>query len=122
MGGCEMEIEEFSMYIILHAGDAKSLMYEALQNARNGAFEQTESKMNQASLELLKAHKFQTKFIHEDAKFNLERLPVLLIHAQDHLMTVMAEKNLIKELIMMYRKQHQLEEKIELVVEKIGGL
>src|SRR5699024_12391013 len=80
-----MNIESFSMNIILHAGNAKNYLHEALQNARNAAFDQVEPKMKQASDELLEAHKLQTKFIQEDTKGGLKKLPVLLVHAQDHL-------------------------------------
>ncbi|MBY7144356.1 PTS lactose/cellobiose transporter subunit IIA [Virgibacillus sp. NKC19-3] len=107
-----MDIEQFSMNIILHAGSAKNYLHEALQDARNTAFDQVDSKIKQASEELLEAHKLQTTFIQEDAKDSLGNLPVLLVHAQDHLMTVMSEKSLVEEMVEIYRNQHVLNEKV----------
>ncbi|WP_373893686.1 PTS lactose/cellobiose transporter subunit IIA [Virgibacillus natechei] len=113
-----MDIEQFSMNIILHAGNAKNYLHEALQDARNNSFDKVESKIKQASGELLEAHKLQTKFIQEDAKKGLGNLSVLLVHAQDHLMTVMSEKSLIEEMIEVYRNQHELNEKVDRLVER----
>lgn len=115
-----MDIEKSSMNIILHAGNAKNYLHEALQEARNAAFDQVESKIKQASDELLEAHKVQTEFIQEDSKQKLENLPVLLVHAQDHLMTVMSEKSLIEEMIEIYRSQHEMNQKIDRLIEEKG--
>lgn len=108
-----MDIENFSMNIILHAGNAKGYLHEALEKARHGDFDQIENSMNDASDELLEAHKLQTKFLQEDSKGELNNLPVLLVHAQDHLMTVMSEKSLIEEMIEMYKSQHKLREDVD---------
>ncbi|SFB39257.1 PTS system, cellobiose-specific IIA component [Lentibacillus halodurans] len=112
-----MNIENVSMRIILHAGNAKNHLHEALQDARNAAFHQIESKMKQASDELLEAHKLQTKFIQKDTGEGLKTLPVLLVHAQDHLMTVMSEKTLIEEMVEVYRNQHELKRKVDHLME-----
>ena len=108
-----MDIENFSMNIILHAGNAKGYLHEALEKARHGDFDKIENSMNDASEELLEAHKLQTKFLQEDSKGDLDILPVLLVHAQDHLMTVMSEKSLIEEMIEMYKSQHKLREDVD---------
>lgn len=114
-----MDVEQYSMKLILHAGNAKNYMYEALEHARETSFDQVEGKLKLADSELLQAHQIQTSFIQEDAKEQIGSYPVILVHAQDHLMTVMAEKNLIGELIMMYEKQHEIERKLDGVVEKV---
>ncbi|TFJ91263.1 PTS lactose/cellobiose transporter subunit IIA [Lentibacillus salicampi] len=113
-----MNHEDFSMNIILHAGNAKGYLHESLQLAKNGEFEQIDSKIKQATEELLNAHKIQTKFIQEDAEETMENIPVILVHAQDHLMTVMSEKQLIIELIEMYRKQHDMNLKLDMLLEQ----
>lgn len=112
-----MDIEEFSMNIILLAGNAKNYLHEALHDARNATFDQVETKIKQASDELLEAHKLQTKFIQKDANEGLKSLSVLLVHAQDHLMTVMSEKSLIEEMVEIYRNQHELNQKVDRLVE-----
>ncbi|WP_188456626.1 PTS lactose/cellobiose transporter subunit IIA [Virgibacillus oceani] len=114
-----MNVEHFSMGLILHAGNAKSFLHEALHDARNGNFEPVDAKVQHASAELLEAHKLQTQFIQEDANDGMERLPVIVVHAQDHLMTVMSEKDLIKEMIEIYRKQFNMNLKIEQLMEAV---
>jgi len=116
-----MDVENFSMNIILHAGNAKSYLYEALENARNAKFNHIEEKIQLASQELLEAHKLQTKFLQEESKNGLKSLSVLLVHAQDHLMTVMSEKNLIEEMIEMYKNQNDLYEKVNHLLELNNG-
>ncbi|WP_099159663.1 PTS lactose/cellobiose transporter subunit IIA [Virgibacillus ndiopensis] len=114
-----MNVEQFSMRIILHAGNAKGFLHEALHDARNGNFDQVDANVKQASTELLEAHKIQTQFMQEDAKDGMERLPVIVVHAQDHLMTVMSEKDLIEEMIEIYRKQFDMNLKIERLMEAV---
>lgn len=101
------------MQIILHAGNAKNALHEALHQARIGDFSHKEGKLEKAVEELLLAHKIQTSFIQEDAKENLESWSILLVHAQDHLMTVMSEKELIEEMIHLYENQYRLEQRVE---------
>ncbi|SDJ97932.1 PTS lactose/cellobiose transporter subunit IIA [Sediminibacillus albus] len=108
-----MKVEDLSMQIILYAGNAKAFLHEALHDARNGQWENTEANREKASAELLKAHKIQTKFLQKDAAEKLASPPILLIHAQDHLMTVMSEKDLIGEMIHMYKNQHDMKKQIE---------
>ncbi|MFD1173491.1 PTS lactose/cellobiose transporter subunit IIA [Oceanobacillus picturae] len=108
-----MNINNLSMQIILHAGNAKAILHEALEKARTGNFSETDQLLKEASEELLKAHKVQTSFIQEDAQEKLGVLPVILVHAQDHLMTVMSEKTLIEEMMYLYKRQDRLEQMVE---------
>ncbi|AIF44992.1 PTS lactose/cellobiose transporter subunit IIA [Virgibacillus sp. SK37] len=108
-----MNVDNFSMSIIMHAGNAKVYLHKALADARNGKFEGTDEKIKLASDELLAAHKIQTKFLQQDSNGELKNLQVLLMHAQDHLMTVISEKDLIKEMIEMYKRQIETEQKME---------
>ncbi|QTN00706.1 PTS cellobiose transporter subunit IIA [Sediminibacillus dalangtanensis] len=112
-----MKIEDLSMQIILYAGNAKAFLHEALHAAKHGQFDEIESKRKQAADELLKAHKIQTSFLQEDAVEQLDVLPVLLVHAQDHLMTVMSEKDLIEELILLHQQQHETNRKLDRLLE-----
>lgn len=107
-----MDVENASMNIILHASNAKQHLYEALNHAREAEFNTIESSMKLVHTELLQAHKLQTRLIQEDTKGELENIPVLLVHAQDHLMSVISEKSLIEELIILHRNQNEQSEKI----------
>ena len=73
---------------------------EALQEAKKKDFEAAREKIAEAEAELLQAHKFQTQLIHAEAGGEQLDIPIILIHAQDHLMTVTL-KDLAVEMIEM---------------------
>ncbi|WP_256633609.1 PTS lactose/cellobiose transporter subunit IIA [Clostridioides difficile] len=51
-----------------------------------------------------KAHKFQTELIQNEANGNKTEISVILIHAQDHLMTAMNFQQLAEEFIDVYER------------------
>ena len=89
-------MEEIVLKIIIHAGNAKSMLYEADELIEN------------ANEEILKAHKVQTELIQKEAGGDKSDISILLIHSQDHLMTCMSERNLIKEMIMLRKEIQKL--------------
>lgn len=92
-------MEEIVLGIIIHAGNAKSKLYEALKASKENDFEKANQLIKEADDELLNAHKIQTKLIQNEAAGEKSEISILLIHSQDHLMTCMSEKNLITEII-----------------------
>lgn len=95
----EKFMEENVFPIISLAGESKSLAYEALRLAKENKFDEAEEKMKEADSLLLKSHEFQTNLISREADGEKIEITMLFVHAQDHLMTAMSEKNLIKEMI-----------------------
>lgn len=95
----EKFMEENVFPIISLAGESKSLAYEALRLAKENKFDEAEEKMKEADSLLLKSHEFQTNLIIREADGEKIEITMLFVHAQDHLMTAMSEKNLIKEMI-----------------------
>ena len=95
----EKFMEENVFPIISLAGESKSLAYEALRLAKENKFDEAEEKMKEADSLLLKSHEFQTNLISREADGEKKEITMLFVHAQDHLMTAMSEKNLIKEMI-----------------------
>lgn len=95
----EKFMEENVFPIISLAGESKSLAYEALRLAKENKFDEAEEKMKEADSLLLKSHEFQTNLISMEADGEKIEITMLFVHAQDHLMTAMSEKNLIKEMI-----------------------
>lgn len=93
------ELYELSFQLIMHSGNARSLSMEALYEAKGGNFEIAKEKINEASEELNKAHKFQTQLIQSEAAGDKYEIPIILVHAQDHLMTAMTLKDLAIEMI-----------------------
>ena len=48
---------------------------------------------------------FQTELLFNDFNGNKAEVDLLLVHAQDHLMTSMLAIELLKEIIVLYKKQ-----------------
>ncbi|EAG2821349.1 PTS lactose/cellobiose transporter subunit IIA [Listeria monocytogenes] len=95
---------EAIMGLIMHGGNAKSNAMEAIQAAKNGAFELAEEKISEAEQSIVEAHHSQTGLLTEEAKGNHMEVTLLTVHSQDHLMTAMTFTDLAKELIDFYRK------------------
>ncbi|APQ96536.1 PTS lactose/cellobiose transporter subunit IIA [Clostridium botulinum] len=91
----EMEI----MNIIINAGDCKNHSYRALKNVNEGNYEEADKELQLANDALAKAHDGQTLFLHKEANGEKIDISVLFVHAQDHLMSAITEKNLIEEII-----------------------
>ncbi|AJH01748.1 PTS sorbose transporter subunit IIC [Clostridium beijerinckii] len=97
------ELELAIMNIIINAGDCKNHAYMALNNVNEENYEEAEKEMQLANDALAKAHEGQTMFLHKEANGEKVDISVLFVHAQDHLMTAITEKNLIEQ-IMELRK------------------
>ena len=52
-----------------------------------------------------RAHQMQTRLIEQDAGEARQQMTLIMVHAQDHLMTSILAKELIAELIAIYRAQ-----------------
>jgi PTS system cellobiose-specific IIA component len=91
------------MQIILHAGNAKILADEAFKLAKGENFEAAYERIQAANDEgILKAHRSQTQVIQEEAQGVVHEPSLLFNHAQDHLMTIMSEVRMTKQMIEMY--------------------
>ena len=97
-------MEEIIFGIIIHAGNAKSKLHEAMSAAKEKDFDQVDALLKEADEALLEAHKVQTKLIQNEAAGEKTEVSILLVQAQDHLMNAMSEKNLIKEIIELRRE------------------
>lgn len=105
------EIQMLSFKIILHAGNARSCAMEAIGLAKKYKFSEAHQKIGEAEEEFIKAHEEQTSLIQTELNGNTNNISIILIHAQDHLMTAMTVKDLAIEMIDMYKKMKHLGEK-----------
>lgn len=97
-------LEEVVMGLIINSGQARSLAYAALKQAKEGDFAQAQDLMSKSKLALHEAHLVQTKLIEGDAGEGKTKVSLVLVHAQDHLMTSMLARELIAELIELHEK------------------
>lgn len=91
--------DQIIMGLILHSGDAKQHIYLALNQVKQGKFEESDKEIQLAEDALTEAHNMQTSFLAQEAGGNKSEITALFVHAQDHLMTTITEINLIKEII-----------------------
>lgn len=100
-----MDTETIAMTLIAHAGDARTLAFQALQAAKKHDFEQADRLMEESEKASVLAHKGQTDLLVAEANGDKVDVSILLIHSQDHLMTSMLAQELIREMIELYKNQ-----------------
>lgn len=98
------EFEEIIMGLIINSGQARSIAYAALKKAKQGDFAQAKKMMEQSRAALNEAHKIQTRLIGDDQGLGKTKVSLVLVHAQDHLMTSMLARELVTELIELHEK------------------
>lgn len=99
-----IDLEEQVMGIIINAGQSRSLCYEALRHAKNGEFVEAEGLLKEAQQFANQAHLVQTQLIEADEGTGKTKMTLIMVHAQDHLMTSMLAKELVIELIDLHKK------------------
>ncbi|MFT4186064.1 MAG: PTS cellobiose transporter subunit IIA [Micrococcaceae bacterium] len=101
------EIQVVSFDIIIHSGQARTLVHKALKSMRAGEFEEAQKHLDEAEAELTDAHKSQTKLLQEYAGGKKVEMEIILVHAQDHLMTTMTLKEVAVEMMFIYQELAQ---------------
>lgn len=96
-----------AMQLMVSAGDAKDLAYQALTAARNGDLDLAKEKLTAAREKLTAAHNVQTTMLTAEAQGKTIQLTLLLVHAQDHLMTAITYVDLAEELVALYNRLDQ---------------
>lgn len=92
----------------MYGGEAKSNAFEAIQKAKNGLFEEAHEKLKAADKALVLAHKSQTVMLTQEAQGEKIELSLLMVHAQDHLMTSLTFIDLAKEVVAVYERLNQM--------------
>jgi len=98
------DLEEVVMGLIINAGQARSLAYGALKQAKQGDFIEAKKIMEQSRMALSEAHRVQTQLIEHDEGEGKIKVSLVMVHAQDHLMTAMLLRELVGELIELHEK------------------
>lgn len=93
------ELQAVSMQIILHAGDARAKVAEALASAKAGDITSGRASLDAARELIAQAHRAQTGVIQNEADGDVYPYSVLFAHAQDTLMTNDLETRIAAQLI-----------------------
>lgn len=98
------ELESVSFELISNVGIARSLLVEAMECAREEKFEEANKKVEEAEEAMVTAHHAHFGLIQKEA--NGENLPfsLILMHAEDQLLTTETLKLVVKEMILTHEK------------------
>ncbi|WP_312039400.1 PTS lactose/cellobiose transporter subunit IIA [Macrococcoides bohemicum] len=102
-----MNKEETTMLgfeIVAYAGDARSKLLEALNAAKNGEFDKAEQLVEEADRCIVDAHNAQTSLLVKEASGEDIAYSVTMMHGQDHLMTTLLLKDMMKHMIELYKR------------------
>lgn len=100
----EEDLQSIAFEIILHSGSARTMIHEAFALMRNAEFEKAEKKLDEANDKLLLAHKTQTSLLSKYANGEEIVMEIIMVHAQDHLMTTMTFREIAIEMKYLYEK------------------
>ena len=95
----EERVQAISFEIIGYAGNAFSYFYEAVEEMLAGYKEKAMELYELGDQEMTKAHKEQTELLVSEARGEKVDTNVILIHAQDHLMTTILYERIAKQMM-----------------------
>lgn len=99
-----MDFEQTVMELLINAGEARSQAMIAIQQAREGEWIQADAALAASDEAIKAAHKVQTALISEDEGAGKIPVTLILVHAQDHLMTAMLCRDLAGEMVLLRRE------------------
>ena len=97
-------LELVAFQIISAVGTAKSMYIEAIQEAKSGNFEKAESLMDEGQKIFVDGHKAHASLIQKEASGEIVGFSLLLMHAEDQLMSAETTKLMAIEIIELHRK------------------
>lgn len=97
-------IELISFEIISNVGGARSCYVEAIQLAKDGDINVAKEKITEGEALFVKGHHAHAKLIQEEAAGNPVAPNLLLIHAEDQLMSSETFKIIALEFIELYER------------------
>ena len=99
-----MDQELIALNLISNSGVARTKAFEALSKARKGEFNEAKSLLKEAEESSLLAHKAQTELLQAEANGEKLDYSIIMVHAQDHLMTTMTLLEVAQEMNYLYQK------------------
>lgn len=92
------------MELIFYAGNAKSMALQAVMKAEDNELEAAKNLLNDAKLEIHKAHEIQTDLMTREIQGEPIEKTILLIHSQDHFMAANTTIELGERLLKLHEK------------------
>ena len=99
------EMEQQIVGMISAAGDSKAKAFEALKKVKESKYDEARALLQEAREIDLEAHKIQTQLITAEMSGgeNKPEVGLLMVHAQDHYMTSQLARDLIEEMINVFK-------------------
>ncbi len=92
------------LQIISEAGNARSKYIEAIQEAKAGDYEACNELLRQGNEAYAKGHRIHADLLSQEAGGKKAHLDLLLVHAEDQLMSAESFKILCTEFLDVYRR------------------
>ena len=101
-------LELVSFQLISNVGEARSALFEAMRAAREECFEEADKLVRDAEDSLIKAHESHSSLIMQEASGDKVQISLLLMHAEDQLMSEETIKIMAKEVIKLNNRIQNL--------------
>lgn len=95
--------EQIAFQIISNVGMAKSTFMEAISKSKEGNYTDADNLLKEGNQYLIDGHKVHKELIQEEAKGESIPMNLLLVHAEDQLMSSEIIKEMAKELIYIHK-------------------
>ncbi|WP_214805347.1 MULTISPECIES: PTS lactose/cellobiose transporter subunit IIA [unclassified Exiguobacterium] len=105
----EQTMEQVAFMMILHSGNARSTIREAIEVYKEESFEAFERLLTDAREQLKEAHQIHFGQVQKEASGEPTTLSLLLLHAEDHLMSTQTMLDLTSGLVEMM--EHKFSQK-----------
>lgn len=89
--------------LIANSGVALDCFNTAINLAEDGKFDEAEAMISEGEKSLVEAHKTQTSMLVSEANNEDIAFSIIMMHAQDHLMTTVNFERLAKRFIKLYQ-------------------
>lgn len=99
-----MDYEQTVMNLLISAGEARSQAMLAIRHARMEEWTLADEALGASTEAIKEAHKVQTMLIGADEGEGKVPITLILVHAQDHLMTAMLCRDLAGELVLLRKE------------------
>lgn len=97
-------LELIAFQVISAVGTARSMYIEAIQEAKLGNFEVAKNMINEGLEVFQQGHHAHAELIQKEANGEIDRIGLLIMHAEDQLMSAETLKIVAEEFIELYQK------------------
>ncbi len=98
------ELELAAFQIISAVGTARSCYIEAIQKAKKGDFDGAKKLIDEGDEMFVEGHHAHAELLKKEAEGNINVIKLLIIHAEDQLMSAEGFKTIALEFIDLYKR------------------